>query len=325
MEKHTEEVDLFYVVKKLKNVYLGWLARGYHAVQFLKKYWIALAIMIVGGHFGGKFWQQSQRPKRQAVMIVQNNFGSSSYVYDAVEILNIKCKQIDEQFLKEVGLNTETPEILEIVIEPVVSVNDLLKVSEPNDRNIDTYISRIETEEDLMVSEIFYPQYHYHKITVTTNTPNAKVLDKILAYLNSNDNFNTIKEVVVAETDLRIERNNKTIELIDALFAEYSGKNEAEAIVSNDLNIPTIRINNTNLHQLVEKKTELIEENKELMAERTKYGSVVAVVNSPRLVMTSDFFDKKSTLIPVGLVVVFFGFFWLKGLYLKGKKHASAA
>jgi len=258
-------------------------------------------------------------------MIVQNNFGSSSYVYDAVEILNIKCKQIDETFLEQVGLNTETPEILDIVIEPVVSVNDLLKVSEPNDRNIDTYISRIDIEEDLMVSEIFYPQYHYHKITVTTNTPDSRVLDKILAYLNSNENFNTIKEVVIAETDLRIERNNKTIELIDALFAEYSGKNEAEAVVSNDLNIPTIRINNTNLHQLVEKKTELIAENEELMTERTKYGSIVAVVNSPRLVMTAEFLDKKGTLIPIGLLLVFFGFFWLKGLYLKGKKHASAA
>ena len=107
MEKHTEEVDLFYVLKKLKNVYLGWLARGYHAVQFLKKYWIALAIMIVGGHFAGKFWQQSQRPKRQAVMIVQNNFGSSSYVYDAVEILNIKCKQILNPLKLRYSLNFE--------------------------------------------------------------------------------------------------------------------------------------------------------------------------------------------------------------------------
>ncbi len=325
MEKHTEEVDLFYVLKKLKNVYLGWLARGYHAVQFLKKYWIVLAIIVVGGHFGGKFWQQSQRPKRQAVMIVQNNFGSSSYVYDAVETLNIKCKQLDERFLEQLGLNTETPEILDIIIEPVVSVNDLLKVSEPNDRNIDTYISRIDIEEDLMVSEIFYPQYHYHKITVVTNTPDSRVLDKVLAYLNSNENFNTIKEVVVAETDLHIERNNRTIELIDALFAEYSGKNETGVAVPNELNIPTIRVNNTNLHQLVEKKNELIAKNEELMTERTKYGSIVTVVNSPRLVMTAEFLDNKSTLIPLGLLFVFFGFFWLKGLYLKGKKHASEA
>lgn len=325
MEKHTEEVDLFYVLKKLKNVYLDLLARGYHAVQFLKKYWISLAIMIVVGHFTGKFWQQSQRPKHQAVMIVQNNFGSSSYVYDAVKIMSIKCKQIDRKFLDQVGLNAETPEILEIVIEPIVSVSDLLKVSEPNDRNINTYISHIDIDEGLMVSEVFYPQYHYHKITVTTNTPDERVLDRILAYLNSNENFNTIKEVVVSETDLRIERNNKTIELIDALFEEYSSKNEAGAILPNDLNIPTIRVNNTNLDQLVEKKTQLIVENEELMIERTKYGSIVSVVNNPRLVMTSEFLDKKSTLIPISLVLVFFGFFWLKGLYIRGKKHALVA
>jgi len=61
------------------------------------------------------------------------------------------------------------------------------------------------------------------------------------------------------------------------------------------------------------------------MIERTKYGSIVSVVNNPRLVMTSEFLDKKSTLIPISLVLVFFGFFWLKGLYIRGKKHALVA
>ena len=322
MEKHNEEVDLFFVLKKLKNVYLGWLARGYRAAQFVKRYWIILAIMIVGGHFGGQFWQQSQRPKRQAVMIVQNNFGSSSYVYNAIETLNVKCKQIDEEFLAQIGLNTETPEILDIVIEPVISVNDLLKVSEPNDRNIDTYISRIDIEEDLMVSEIFYPQYQYHKITVTTNSPKYEVFDKILDYLNSNEAFNKLKQVVVEETELRVARNDETIAAIDALFAEYSGQNDREALKRSDI---IMKIENNNLHQLVDKKTQLIQENEELKKELTKYGSVVFMLNNPRLVMTADFLDKKSTIIPVTLVLLFVGFFWLKGLYLKGKEYDSAA
>lgn len=321
MEKHTEEVDLFYVLKKLKNVYLSWLARGYHSVQFFKKYWILLTIMIVGGYAGGKFWQRSERPKRQAVMIVQNNFGSSSYVYEAIETLNTKCKQIDEEFLAQIGLNTESPEILDIVIEPVISVNDLLKVSEPNDRNIDTYISRIEIEDDLMVSEIFYPQYQYHKITLTTNTPKYEVFDKVLDYLNSNKAFNDIKQVIVEETELRVARNNETIAAIDALFAEYSGQNDREALKRSDI---IMKIENNNLHQLVDKKTTLIQENEDLKKELTKYGSVVFMVNNPKLVMTADFLDKKSVLIPLTLVVLFVGFFWLKGLYLKGKKYASA-
>jgi hypothetical protein len=278
--------------------------------------------MIVGGYLGGKFWQKSERPKRQAVMIVQNNFGSSSYVYEAIETLNTKCKQIDEEFLAQIGLNTESPEILEIEIEPVISVNDLLKVSEPNDRNIDTYISRIEIEDDLMVSEIFYPQYQYHKITLTTNTPKYEVFDKILDYLNSNQAFNDIKQVVVTETELRVARNNETIEAIDALFAEYSGQNDREALKRSDI---IMKIENNNLHQLVDKKTILIQENEDLKKELTKYGSVVFMVNNPKLVMTADFLDKKSVLIPLTLVVLFVGFFWLKGLYLKGKKYASAA
>ena len=166
------------------------------------------------------------RPKREAVIIVQNNFGSSSYVYNAVEVLNTKCKQIDEDFLKRFGFNAENPEIQDITIEPVVSVMDLLKISEPNDRNIDTYISKIEIEEDLMVSEIFYPQYRFHKITLRSNSKDPKVIDKIMAYLNANTTFNTIQEVVVTQTQLRVERNNQTIADIDALFQEYSGKND---------------------------------------------------------------------------------------------------
>ncbi|KRO67588.1 MAG: hypothetical protein ABR84_05905 [Cryomorphaceae bacterium BACL21 MAG-121220-bin10] len=320
MEKHSEEVDLFFVLKKLKNAYLGWLARLYRSAQFLKKHWIALAVIVIGGFFVGQFWQQSLRPKREAVIIVQNNFGSSSYVYNAVEVLNTKCKQIDEDFLKRFGFNAENPEIQDITIEPVVSVMDLLKISEPNDRNIDTYISKIEIEEDLMVSEIFYPQYRFHKITLRSNSKDPKVIDKIMAYLNANTTFNTIQEVVVTQTQLRVERNNQTIADIDALFQEYSGKNDREALKHSEI---IMKIENNNLHQLVEKKTELIKENEELLTELTKYNSVVTVINSPKLYMAADFLDKKKTLVPVALLLIFFGYFWMKRLYLKGKEFAE--
>ena len=124
------------------------------------------------------------------------------------------------------------------------------------------------------------------------------------------------------KTELRVARNDETIAAIDALFAEYSGQNDREALKRSDI---IMKIENNNLHQLVDKKTLLIQENEELKKELTKYGSVVFMLNSPRLVMTADFLDKKSTIIPVTLVLLFVGFFWLKGLYLKGKEYDSAA
>mgnify|MGYP001485059251 FL=1 len=157
---------------------------------------------------------------------------------------------------------------------------------------------------------------------MTTNSPKYEVFDKILDYLNSNEAFNNLKQVVVEETELRGSRNNETIAAIDALFAEYSGKNDREALKRSDI---IMKIENNNLHQLVDKKTLLIQENEDLKKELTKYGSVVFMVNNPRLVMTAGFLDKKSTIIPVTLVLLFVGFFWFKGLYLKGKEYDSAS
>lgn len=320
MANKNEEIDLFYVFDKIRDFYHGMLANFYRFVQFLKKYWWILLIIIVGGYFAGQFWQRSLRPMKEAVLIVQNNFGSTNYVYNAIEILNIKSKQEDEAFLKQYGFNPEEPEIKEVTIEPVVSVMDLLEKSEPNDRNIDTYMSRIDFEEEILLSEIFYPEYHYHKIIIQTESRDAKLMDKVMAYLNSNEKFNKIQEVMYAETQLRIQRNDTTIAKIDALMDEYSGKNDRDIRPSEVYNKT---IENNNMHHLLEKKTDLIKENEYLKTELTKYDQVVTVINNPRLAVTSKFLDKKRYLIPIGLLFLFTAYFVLKGWYQKGKKYSK--
>ena len=324
MEKHTEEIDLFYVMKKLKNIYRGWLARGYHAVQFLKKQWIILTIIIVGGHFAGKFLQQSLRQKYEAVIIMQNNFGSSSYVYDAINTLNLNCQKKDKLFLDKLGLGNKEHELIEIRIEPIISMRDLLETTSEDNRNLATYTTLLDSEDDLMSSEVFHSNYQYHRVIVKTFANNEATINNIIDYLNNNDAFNAIKDVVRSETQLTINRNNKTIDLIDDLLVEYSGRKDEplSKIVGTDF--PSVKINNS-LHELISKKIGLMSRNEYLLTELTKYDSIVAVVNSPKLVKTNEFLDKKGTLIPLGLVLLFFGYFWLKSLYLKGKKHATGA
>jgi len=320
-KQQPQEVDLMFLLGKVREFYHSLLASFYKGMQFIKRYWIVLLVLLVGGYFLGMFWQDAIGKKRNAVILVQNNFGSTNYVYNAIELLNIKSSQQDRSFLKQHGFNSDEPEILEIIVEPVMNLRDLLEESEPNDRNIDFYMTELSTEEDVMKSEVFYPQYRYHKITVTTRINDNKIIDQVMNYLNDTAKFNAIKDTMVAETKLRIERNNYSIKKIDDLFEEYTKSISREQ--SSGSQVFFNQQENNNIHMLIEKKTELIDENENLKTELTKYDSVVAVMNSPYFYGFSSLLDKKTILVPFFLVFFFIGFFVVRNWYLKGKEYAT--
>ncbi len=319
-QNNQEEVDLFVVLKRLNKVYQGFLASVYKGIRFVIKNWIVLTILIVGGYFIGGWWQRSLTPTKEAVMIVQNNFDSSNYVYNAIDLLNIKYKQGHKSFVKQYGFDTENPDISDIVVEPIVNIVELLEKQETNDRNLESYLSRVTFEEDPLLSEIYFPEYTFHKITISTEKSDPAIIEKVLNYLNNNEIYNKTKDVVVSETQLRIQRNDVSIANIDAIFDEYSGKN-ADGSKPSEMNF-LIQENN-NLHQLLDKKKELIEENEYLKKELIKYDSVVSLLNNPNFYNSSDFFSKKRTLLPIALVLLYIGFFVIRNIYLKGKKYSE--
>jgi SOS response regulatory protein OraA/RecX len=319
-QNNQEEIDLFFVLDKLSKAYHRFLASVYKGIQFVVKHWIVLLILIVGGYFGGQFWQRSLKSTREATLIVQNNFDSSSYVYSAVELLNVKYKQGDKAFLKTHNFNVDDPDLEDIIIEPIVNIMDLLEKQEASDRNLDTYLGKADFEEDLLLSEVFYPEYTYHRITVSTVKNNLETIEKVLTYLNSNKIYNKTKEIVIAETELRIQRNDKSINNIDAIFDEYSGKHFVDA---NPSQVYFKSQQNNNLHQLIDKKKELIDENEKLKRELIKYDNVVSLINNPNFYKTSSFTDKKKTLLPIFLVFVYVAFFVIRNVYKKGKMYSE--
>ena len=319
-QNNQEEIDLFVVLDRLAKAYHRFLTSVYKGMRFVAKNWIVLLILIVGGYFGGQFWQQSLTPVRQATVIVQNNFDSSSYVYDAIELLNVKYKQGDKRFLNEYEFDADDPELESIIIEPIVNIMDLLEKHETSDRNLDSYLNQSDFEEDLLLSEVYYPEYSYHRITIETKKPSLQTIEKVLNYLNSSEVYAEIKEVAIAETKLRIERNDTSIANIDAIFDEYSGKNEGDP---NPSQVFFKSQQNNNLHQLIDKKKELIEENAMLKKELIKYDNVVAKVNEPNFYRTSSFTDKKKTLLPIFLVFLYIGFFVIRNVYRKGKMYSE--
>jgi len=320
MANKNEEIDLFYVFDKIKDIYHGLLASFYGLVQFLKRYWIILLILTVGGYFAGKFWQSFYRPKKEAIIIVQNNFDSTNYVYNAVDILARASSQEDTLFLKEIGINPEATKILELTIEPAVNIIDLMEKTLPSDRNLDTYLSQVDIEEEMLTSELFYTEYQYHRIVLRAQTNDKKLIDKIIKYLNRKDKFNEIKEVQVSEMQLQIQRNEQSIAIIDDIL-KASYQDETEVKSPTDIYLNTSQ--NNNLPQLVEKKNEMIEQNKLLKTDLVKYDHVVLVLNEPHLYFTEDFFDAKKILLPAFLLFVFFAWVILKAIYKEGKKYAK--
>lgn len=317
-QDHNDEIDLGLLFRKIKEGYNNTLAKAYLAIQFVIKYWLVFFILIVVGAVVGHFWQKNQKANKQAVLIVQNNFDSSSYVYNAIELLNNKQKQGDVVFLSKYGFNPNVPEIADIIIEPIVNIMELIGKSEANDRNLEQYLAQSDFEDDILLSEVYYTEYKFHKIFITTTSEgNEATIGKILSYLNSNETFLKAKELVISETKMRIKRNDISIENIDALFVENAGKSNNSAGNASQIFFKSQA--NNNLHLLIEAKNDLIAENQEIKIDLLKYNNIVTVINKPSLLYVFSFSDNKRTLLPLALIFLFSFFFVLRGMYLKGK------
>ena len=321
-QNSNDEIDLGLIFRKAQEGYRRLLVLGYKGVQFIFKYWIALSIIVIGGAVAGHYWQKSKKANKMATLIVQTNFDSTSYVYNALELLNRKNLQGDYAFLSKYGFSTDTPELGNVVIEPIVNIMELMGKSETNDRNLEQYLAQSDFEEDILLSEVFYTEYKYHKMYVyTTFYGNDKTLEKVLAYLNSNEVFLQAKEIVVAETKDRIKRNETTLDKIDAIFDEYAGVTASADQVASQLTFKSQE--NNNVHQIIASKGELISENETLRQELLKYDNIVTVINKPALHYSYSFWDKKRMLVPLTLLFFFASFFVLRRMYFKGKEYSE--
>ncbi len=176
-----EEIDLFLVLDKLTKAYHGLLASIYRGVRFIVKHWIVLLVLILGGYFGGQYWQRQITPTKEAKMIVQNNFDSSSYVYNAIDLLNVKYKQGDKRFLTQYGFDTDTPDLDDILIEPIVNIMDLLEKTETSDRSLDSYLNKADFEEDLLISEAKQEKGGSSRAVLNIQAQQQEQLDDILS------------------------------------------------------------------------------------------------------------------------------------------------
>jgi len=314
-----DEIDLGIVFHKIKEGFTNFLISIYYGINFIKRnWWKILIVALIGGALG-YYLSNSKKHSKTTTIIVQNNFNSSSYVYEAIEQLNNKTN--DSIYLKENGFNPDGI-IKDIEIEPIVNILEILEKTKYNSRAMEPLLEKADFEDELLTSELFNTDYSYHRITMITNyLGSKKTIENILEYLNNNPKINEIKRVVIEDTKSHIKEINITLNGINNVLDAFSEKPENLSKAS-QIYISTGSVV-TDLGILVEKKGSYLKERRILKTELVKYDQIVTAINKPVLYKKTSIIvaTMKSMALIFVLLYLLIAFFYSK--YLKIKKIAE--
>ena len=319
-QSNADEIDLGLIFSSLKNSFNNLLIRLYYGIQFLIKNWWVIGIVAILGVATGYLYQKYNKSDKTTTIIIQTNFKSTSYVYSAIDLLSYKLNDTD--YLEQIGFNRQGL-ITEIEVEPIVNILELLEKTMYSYRAIEPLLEKADFEDELLTSEVFFTDYKYHKIFLsTTNDADDEVIDNFMDYLNSNQKFNELKAVVIEDTKDQIIELSKTIEGINNLMNSFSDNSSLDNR-SKDIYISTGG-GIMDMGLLMEKKAGALKLRENLKSEIVKYDDIVTVMNNPSLHYKDRLLHLDQNSIPVYFIIAFLIFSYLKYQYKKVKKLAKS-
>ena len=322
----SEEIDLNSVIRKIKESYHGFLISLFRGFQYLVRNWILILILAVAGIVLGYFLDKNKGQSRETTLLVQINFDAVNYVYDAVDQFNRKTQENDTVFLKEEGfLKNDKIIITKIEIEPIVNIMDILKNTTGNDGYIQAVFEQSKFEDDILTSEIFIPEYKYHRINLEiSEVESENVVGIVLGYINKNEILNKIKEITVENTKQIIEKNKESISYIDSIVKVYGTLIESKT-QSSQFYYNSYEVNNGNIHLMFQQKSDLLGNNERLQVELAKYDNIVELLNKPKLQFKKGFFNKNIIFLPVVFIMIFLLSALVLRLFSKAKRLSKLA
>lgn len=304
-KNNSEELDLSLIAEKIKGMYHSGLISLYQIFNFFVKSWIILLVLIIVGATLG-FIRTNDNPARETKLYVRINDNSGAIVYDALNQLQFKIQEKDSVLLEKKGFfKNSVYYIHSLEIEPLVNVLEIVDATETNNRNLETVMDQAQYEDELLTSEVFVPQYRYHKITLVGDYwSSQKTIDALMLYLNDNP-------VLIKQTDLikeslafRIARNFESITFMDSIFDTY-GRPISELTKGTASEISMVDINVTNIHMLFDQKALLMKQNEKLQLQLLNQDKTVSLINKPMLSVKKSILDIKIITYPVILIILF--------------------
>ena len=304
-KNNSEELDLSLIAEKIKGIYHSGLISLYQIFNFFVKSWIILLVLIIVGATLG-FIRTNDNPARETKLYVRINDNSGAIVYDALNQLQFKIQEKDSVLLEKKGFfKNSVYYIHSLEIEPLVNVLEIVDATDTNNRNLETVMDQAQYEDELLTSEVFVPQYRYHKITLVGDYwSSQKTIDALMLYLNDNP-------VLIKQTDLikeslafRIARNFESITFMDSIFDTY-GRPISELTKGTASEISMVDINVTNIHMLFDQKALLMKQNEKLQLQLLNQDKTVSLINKPMLSVKKSILDIKIITYPVILILLF--------------------
>ena len=309
--KETEELDIIVLIEKIKLMLLSVCLQIFRRSKNFLSEWKRLLAVILAGVLLGYFLTDNDKPSsKEATVLVKINFDAGNYVYDTVDLINLKISSEDTDFFtQEIKLN-EDETIDEVSISPVIDIKDIM-AKDIQANEIRALFENLEYEDGFSVTEGFKSDYDYHFIKVNvSNNSSIETINKVIDYFNNNPLFAELKERNLQRISSIISDNEQTIKQIDKLLDYYTTETSA--------NNSQLYIDNKNLrpNELIKTKITLQSENQELKRESlTSKETVITINESNVLIENNSFASNKMVYYPFLFLLIYFIVSVLIGLY----------
>ena len=266
--------------------------------------------------------------------MVKINFDAGNYVYDTVDLINLKISSEDTDFFtQEIKLN-EDEIIDEVSISPVIDIKDIM-AKDIQANEIRALFENLEYEDGFSVTEGFKSDYDYHFIKVNvSNNSSIETINKVIDYFNNNPLFAELKERNLQRISSIISDNEQTIKQIDKLLENITISALPNTTIPTDdeiqwhgskkiatafkLESSGLYIDNKNLrpNELIKTKITLQSENQELKRESlTSKETVITINESNVLIENNSLASNKMVYYPFLFLLIYLIVSILIGLY----------
>ena len=309
--KENEELDIIVLIEKIKLMLLSILLQIFRRFKNFLSEWKRLLAVILVGVLLGYFLTDNDKPSsKEATVLVKINFDAGNYVYDTVDLINLKISSEDTDFFtQEIKLN-EDETIDEVSISPVIDIKDIM-AKDIQANEIRALFENLEYEDGFSVTEGFKSDYDYHFIKVNvSNNSSIETINKVIDYFNNNPLFAELKERNLQRISSIISDNEQTIKQIDKLLEYYTTETSA--------NNSQLYIDNKNLrpNELIKTKINLQSENQELKRESlTSKETVITINESNVLIENNSLASNKMVYYPFLFLLIYVIVSVLIGLY----------
>jgi hypothetical protein len=309
--KENEELDIIVLLEKIKLTLLSLILQIFRRSKNFLLGWKKLLAVIIAGFLLGYFQTDSKLSNaKEATLLVKINFDAGNYVYDAIDLINLKIKSEENDFFVE-DMKLNPDEVIdEVSISPVIDIKDIMnKNIEANE--IRALFENLEYEDGFSVTEGFKSDYDYHfiKVSVSENS-SIKTINKIIQYFNNNPLFLELKERNFQRISSIIYDNEQTINQIDKLIEHYTSDNK----VNNSQTY--IDNKDINPNEIIKTKISLQNRNEQLKDQNITNRETVMLINEANVLIEDDsILSNKMLYYPLLFVLVYLVIYIVYGLY----------